>query len=213
MNNNSLPRRSSYTNLSFRNAPYVFGVRAAATAIATGNTTILKSSEMTPRCYWALGKILFEAGVPEGVINILHSPPKDNPRLITTMIQHPAIKKVNFTGSANVGRSIAAECGRNLKPCLLELGGKNSAIILPDADMQKAAQECLAGSFLNVSEKAAVHPLFAPNSITFRVTCYLSWTSCRVGSSPLHFAVWPDLHGYRSDYRPFFNRRHIPASA
>ena len=66
------------------------------------------------------------------------------------MIEHPAIRKVNFTGSTNTGRQIARACGQNLKPCLMELGGKNSAIILPDADLEEAAKACIAGSFLNV---------------------------------------------------------------
>lgn len=133
-----------------RNAPYVFGVRAVATAIATGNTTILKSSEMTPRCYWALGKAFAEAGLPKGVVNIINCLPEDGPKVVSTMIEHPSIKKVNFTGSANVGRRIAGLCGQNLKPCLMELGGKNSTIVLPDADLEKAMKGCLAGSFLNV---------------------------------------------------------------
>lgn len=66
------------------------------------------------------------------------------------MIEHPAIKHINFTGSAGTGRKIARTCGEYLKPCVMELGGKNSAIILPDADLEKAARSCVAGSFLNV---------------------------------------------------------------
>jgi acyl-CoA reductase-like NAD-dependent aldehyde dehydrogenase len=128
----------------------VFGVRAAATAIATGNTTILKSSEMTPRCYWALGKVFHDAGVPAGVVNVVSCRPSDAPAVVNAMIEHPAVKKVNFTGSANTGRKVARHCGQNLKPILLELGGKNSAIILPDADLPKAAQEVIAGAFANV---------------------------------------------------------------
>lgn len=65
--------------------------------------------------------------------------------------QHPAVRKVNFTGSTSVGRKIAKICGQNLKPCLMELGGKNNAIVLEDADIPKAVEACVAGGMINVS--------------------------------------------------------------
>jgi acyl-CoA reductase-like NAD-dependent aldehyde dehydrogenase len=68
------------------------------------------------------------------------------------MIEHPAVRKINFTGSAATGRKIARTCGENLKPCLMELGGKNAAIVLEDADIEKAARECIAGAFLNAGQ-------------------------------------------------------------
>ncbi|KAM4057260.1 aldehyde dehydrogenase family protein [Hirsutella rhossiliensis] len=150
------------------NAPYVFGVRAAATAMATGNTTVLKASEMTPRCYWALGKILHDAGAPAGVVNIISSCPSDAPDLARAMVEHPAVKKINFTGSATVGRKVARLCSDNLKPVLLELGGKNSAIILPDADLEKAARACIVGGFANAgqicmsTDRLIIHADIAP---------------------------------------------------
>lgn len=67
------------------------------------------------------------------------------------MIEHEAVRKINFTGSTAVGRKIARACGQNLKPCLMELGGKNSSIVCQDADLQTAVQGVLAGAFLNVS--------------------------------------------------------------
>lgn len=129
----------------------MFGVRSAVTAIATGNTTVIKSSELTPRCYVALAKAFKEAGLPDGVFNVVSCRPGDAPLIVNTMIEHPAVRKINFTGSASTGRKIAKSCGENLKPCLMELGGKNSAVVLADADLEKAAGECLAGAFLNVS--------------------------------------------------------------
>jgi acyl-CoA reductase-like NAD-dependent aldehyde dehydrogenase len=128
----------------------VFGIRSAATAIATGNTTILKASELTPRSYWAIGKAFHEAGLPNGVLNVLCCPPSRAAEIAKTIIEHPAVRKINFTGSAATGRKVARTCGENLKPCVMELGGKNSAIILEDADLELAAQACLAGSFINV---------------------------------------------------------------
>lgn len=67
------------------------------------------------------------------------------------MIEHPAVRKINFTGSTAVGRKIARACGQNLKPCLMELGGKNSSIVCADANLDTAVQGVLAGAFLNVS--------------------------------------------------------------
>lgn len=76
--------------------------------------------------------------------------------VVNAMIQHPAVRKINFTGSTAVGRKIAESCGRNLKPCLMELGGKNSAIVCADADLELAANNIIAGSFLNVSGSAGL---------------------------------------------------------
>ncbi|KAJ5999987.1 hypothetical protein N7481_000396 [Penicillium waksmanii] len=131
------------------NAPYVFGIRSAACALAAGNTTILKSSELTPRCYWAIGRAFEDAGLPAGCLNILHCQPSDAADVVNAMIEHPAVRKINFTGSTAVGRKIARSCGQNLKPCLMELGGKNSSIVCQDADLETAVQGVLAGAFLN----------------------------------------------------------------
>lgn len=135
----------------YRNAPYVFGIRSAACALAAGNTTVLKSSELTPRCYWAIGRAFEDAGLPAGCLNIIHCAPQDAPEVVNAMIEHEAVRKINFTGSTAVGRKIARTCGQNLKPCLMELGGKNSSIVCQDADLQTAVQGVLAGAFLNVS--------------------------------------------------------------
>ncbi|KAJ5708511.1 Aldehyde dehydrogenase N-terminal [Penicillium malachiteum] len=150
------------------NAPYVFGIRSAACALAAGNTTILKSSELTPRCYWAIGRAFQDAGLPAGCLNIIHCRPQDAPEVVNAMIEHPAVRKINFTGSTAVGRKIARACGQNLKPCLMELGGKNSSIVCADADMQTAVQGVLAGAFLNsgqicmATDRILVHSSIAP---------------------------------------------------
>ncbi|KAL2831754.1 aldehyde dehydrogenase domain-containing protein [Aspergillus cavernicola] len=131
------------------NAPYVFGVRAAACALAAGNTTILKSSELTPACYWALTRAFQDAGLPDGCINLVACRPQDAAEVVNAMIEHPAVKKINFTGSTAVGRKIARTCGQNLKPCLMELGGKNSAIVCADANIETTVKAVLAGAYLN----------------------------------------------------------------
>lgn len=126
-------------------------MRSAACALAAGNTTIIKSSELSPRCYWEVGRALQDAGLPAGCLNVLSCQPQDAPSVVNAMIEHPAVRKVNFTGSSAVGRKIASVCGQNLKPCLMELGGKNSSIVCADANIDTAVREVIAGAFLNVN--------------------------------------------------------------
>ncbi|KAL5001666.1 aldehyde dehydrogenase domain-containing protein [Aspergillus recurvatus] len=153
------------------NAPYVFGVRSAACALAAGNTTILKSSELTPCCYWALTRAFHDAGLPDGCFNLVSCRPQDAAEVVNAMIEHPAVKKVNFTGSTAVGRKIARACGQNLKPCLMELGGKNSSIVCADADIETAVKSVIAGAYLNsgqicmATDRILVHSSIAPTFV------------------------------------------------
>ncbi|RJE25979.1 Dehydrogenase [Aspergillus sclerotialis] len=131
------------------NAPYLLGVRAALYPIAAGNSCILKGAEMSPRCHHHIGEIFHEAGLPSGVLNILYTE-RQHSRVITNRLIHaPPVRKVNFTGSSTVGSFIAAEAGQALKPTLMELGGKASAIVMEDADIELAARECARGAFVN----------------------------------------------------------------
>jgi acyl-CoA reductase-like NAD-dependent aldehyde dehydrogenase len=97
-----------------------------------------------------VGKAFHDSGLPTGVLNVLSCPASKAEEIVNVIIEHPAVRHVNFTGSAAVGRKVARMCGQNLKPCLMELGGKNSAIVLEDADLPKAVNECVAGAFINV---------------------------------------------------------------
>ena len=106
-------------------------------------------SEFCPRIWWAIGNVLSEAGLPAGVLNVIFHRPEDAAQVTSALIEHPAIKKINFTGSTMVGRIISSQAGKNLKPVLMELGGKASAIVCADADLQKAAVQCALGAFLN----------------------------------------------------------------
>jgi acyl-CoA reductase-like NAD-dependent aldehyde dehydrogenase len=111
----------------------------------------LKGSELSPRCFWVLGKVLTEAGLPPGVLNIIYHRPQDAAEITQTIIENRAVKKVNFTGSTAVGRIVAGLAGKNLKPVLMELGGKACAIVCVDANVETAARECALGSLLHVS--------------------------------------------------------------
>lgn len=88
------------------------------------------------------------------------------------MIEHPAVRKVNFTGSTAVGRIIARACGQNLKPCLMELGGKNSAIVCADANVETAVRGVLAGALLNV-RLSRVSPPPLSLCLSLSLFCYL----------------------------------------
>lgn len=113
---------------------------------------MIKSSEYTPRCYHALLRAFLEAGLPAGCFNLISTRAEDAAAVVNSMIEHPAVRKVNFTGSTAVGRKVAAFCGQHLKPCLMELGGKNSAIVCEDANVETAALAVLMGAILvNVS--------------------------------------------------------------
>lgn len=132
-----------------RNAPYILGVRSVLFPIAAGNAAILKGSELCPRTMWGLCSVFHEAGLPDGVLNLLFHEPANAAKITQMLIADPLIKKINFTGSTVVGRIIGKLAGENLKPVLLELGGKAPAIVWEDADLDNAAVQCALGAFLN----------------------------------------------------------------
>lgn len=103
--------------------------------------------------------IFREAGLPPGVLNVIAHSTADAAEVTSTLIQHPAIKKINFTGSTRVGRIIAREAGQYPKPVLLELGGKASCIVMEDADLEDAAKACVTGALLHVSCTESVKPV------------------------------------------------------
>ena len=131
------------------NAPIILGIRAIAMPLACGNTTILKASELCPQTHLLLGDVLAEAGMGAGVVNVVTNAPADAPAVVEALIEHPAVRRVNFTGSTRVGRTIAEICARHLKPALLELGGKAPLVVLDDADIAQAVDAAIFGSFLN----------------------------------------------------------------
>ncbi|KAJ5997305.1 hypothetical protein N7499_006392 [Penicillium canescens] len=131
------------------NAPFILGVRAVAQPLGAGNTVVLKGSELSPKCFWAIGDVFRQAGLPAGCLNVIFHQASDAAAVTNALIGHPAVRKVNFTGSTNVGSIIASTAGKYIKPVLLELGGKASAVVLDDADLDKAAMNCAIGSFMH----------------------------------------------------------------
>ncbi len=132
------------------NFPGVLTARGFAFALAAGNTIVLKPSEDTPFIggLW-FAEVLEEAGVPPGVFNVVTCSREGVAAMGDEMIEHPFVKGISFTGSTPVGRAIAAKAGAHLKKACVELGGKDSLIILDDADMDRATQAANFGSFMH----------------------------------------------------------------
>jgi len=130
------------------NGPGVLAARAIAYPIVCGNTVVFRASETSPRTHAIIAEVLHEAGVPAGVLNFLTSSPEDAGRVVEAIIAHPAVRRINFTGSTAIGRIIAEQAGRHLKPVLLELGGKAPLVVLDDADIDGAVNAAVFGSFM-----------------------------------------------------------------
>lgn len=131
------------------NAPVILGVRAIAVPLACGNTVVLKGSELSPATHGLIVQALQEAGLPKGVVNFVTNAPEDAATVVEAMIAHPAVRRVNFTGSTHVGRIIAGTCAKYLKPAVLELGGKAPLLVLDDADLDAAVNATAFGAFAN----------------------------------------------------------------
>ena len=151
------------------NMPGILTSRGFAFPLAAGNTIVLKPSEDTPYAGGLFfAEVLEEAGVPPGVFNVI-SCSRDNVGLVgDELIDNPKVKGISFTGSTPVGRRIAAKCGAHLKKCCVELGGKDSLIVLEDADMERATSAASFGAFMHQGqicmsvEKVLVHDSIYP---------------------------------------------------
>jgi len=131
------------------NAPVILATRPIATPLACGNTVVLKGSELCPETHALIIESLIEAGLPQGVVNFVTNAPADAGAVVEAMVAHPAVRRVNFTGSTRVGRLIAQTCAKYLKPAVLELGGKAPFVVLDDADIDAAVNAAIFGSFAN----------------------------------------------------------------
>jgi len=130
------------------NAPVILGVRAVAAPLACGNTVVLKASEASPGVHALIVEAL-NAALPPGVLNVVTNAPEDAPRVVEALIAHPAVRRVNFTGSTHVGKIVAKLCAEHLKPSVLELGGKAPLVVLDDADVDAAVNATIFGAFAN----------------------------------------------------------------
>ena len=132
------------------NAPLALASMRVATCISFGNTCVLKPSEYTPLAVARMVEIFHEAGLPSGVVNMV------NGRGTVTgsaLVSHPGIDMIGFTGGTHTGRAIMAAAGRDLKPCILELGGKSANIITGNADLERALDGALLGIYANKGQQ------------------------------------------------------------
>ncbi|GAM86956.1 hypothetical protein ANO11243_049770 [Dothideomycetidae sp. 11243] len=131
------------------NAPLILGMRSVLAPVAVGNTAIFKGSELSPKVHYMIAELFRDAQFPPGVVNFIIHRAQDAVEVFDSLINAPAIRKCNFTGSTAVGRIVAEKAGAALKPVLLELGGKNCSIVLKDADIERAAAGVADGATMN----------------------------------------------------------------
>ena len=131
------------------NFPMAIAGWGFAPALAAGNTVVLKPAELTPLSALRIGELALEAGLPEGVLQIL---PGKGSVVGQRFVDHPAVRKVCFTGSTEVGRQVMAGCAEQIKRVTLELGGKSANIVFADADLELAAARAPYGVFDNAGQ-------------------------------------------------------------
>ena len=145
------------------NFPLLIASWKVAPALAAGNTVVLKPAELTPLTALELERIALDAGIPEGVLNVVAGPGSECGK---RLVEHPGVAKIAFTGSTEVGRGIAAGAAATIKRVTLELGGKSANVVFADADLDAAAcaaplavfgnagQDCCARSRILVERSA-----------------------------------------------------------
>lgn len=131
------------------NFPFLIAARKIATALAAGNTIVIKPSSWAPLSTILMGELFTEAGLPPGVLGIVPCSGETAGRAFPSS---PIIEEISFTGSTEVGESLYCACGPMLKGCTLELGGKSPGLVLPDCDMEETIAGTLFGAYLNQGE-------------------------------------------------------------
>ncbi|CAE7179622.1 hypothetical protein P3342_002405 [Pyrenophora teres f. teres] len=131
------------------NAALILATRGIASAIAVGCTVVFKASELCPKTHFAITQAFVAAGIPPGVLNQIQCDRDSASQVTESLIAHDSIRKVEFIGSAAVGRQIMKTAAQYLKPVILELGGKCPALVLEDANLEEAAKQCALGAVLH----------------------------------------------------------------
>jgi acyl-CoA reductase-like NAD-dependent aldehyde dehydrogenase len=132
------------------NFPILMAAWKLAPALATGNTVVLKPASYTPITALTLGQICLEAGIPEGVVNVLTGPGSE---VGAAICEHPLVDKIAFTGETETGRKILRLSAGTIKKVSLELGGKSPNIVFPDADLEEAVNGSLFAVFSNAGQR------------------------------------------------------------
>lgn len=157
-----LPARPGFERLSVRrepigpvaafspwNFPASLAGRKTASALSVGCSVIVKPAEETPACFGYVARALQEAGLPDGVLNVLYGDPAE---VSTRLIESPVIRKIAFTGSTAVGCKLAAQAGAQAKPCVMELGGHAPVVVCDDADVTRAVELSVVSKYRNAGQ-------------------------------------------------------------
>ena len=139
------------------NFPLNMAARSLAAALAAGNTAVLKTPELAPLTSALLGRIITEAGLPAGVVNVVHG---FGDEAGAALVGHPDVDFVTFTGSVETGRKVAANAASNITPCVMELGGKSPTVVFADADVDEVADQ-LARAFIEANGQSCDLPSLA----------------------------------------------------
>ena len=131
------------------NFPFLLAGWGISPALAAGNTIVIKPAEDTPLSTLYLTRLVKEAGIPDGVVNVI---PGLGETTGAALARHPGLNRMSFTGSPEVGRIVAEACGRNLVPVKLELGGKGAAVIFDDVDIESTVDKLVGAVTLNTGQ-------------------------------------------------------------
>ncbi|RVX74536.1 hypothetical protein B0A52_01662 [Exophiala mesophila] len=131
------------------NGSVILSSRTLAAPLAAGCTVVFKASELSPRTHSGVVQAFLDAGVPQAALSQLQVRREDAAEVTETIIASPAVRKIEFIGSATVGKIIGQVAMKYLKPVLMELGGKNPMIVLKDADLQRAATFSVQGAIMH----------------------------------------------------------------
>ena len=175
-------------------------------ALISGNTCVWKSPQDAPLLSFALARIMHQAGLPDGVVNLVHGKGSGTGQYIVDAVDEGLIDKISFTGSTEVGKAIGEVCGRNLVSCSLELGGKNPLVVMPSADLDNAVEGAYWGAFGTAGQRCtSLGNLIIHESIydAFMEKFIIKVNNTRIGDSLHHENV---LYGpmlsekYASDF-------------
>lgn len=148
------------------NGAIVLPVRGICSALAAGCTLVMKASEMCPWTHQVILETFEEAGLPAGCLNQVQASREHAAEVTEALISHPAIRKIEFIGSANVGRIVAQVAAKHLKPIIMELGDQSPLIVCKDADLQKAAQSvAFSSNSLHGQVCFATERIYVQNSV------------------------------------------------
>ena len=132
------------------NFPIAIPAWKLAPALAFGNCVVMKPADLVPGCAWALAEIVSRSGIPAGVFNLVMG---RGSVIGDSLVNHPGINAISFTGSVNVGGRIAQQCAANLKKVQLEMGGKNPQVVLDDADLAQAVELSVQSAFYSTGQR------------------------------------------------------------